>query len=340
MSARVTGLADAWGRLKTAGHRAGDYVRLRLPAVSACPTYAARRISDGSAALILEVDKRAASRLSELPSSKGLELSTSALSPGRSGRTRLILALSEPEFAEVFSALADDIVLTLHEVSSGTEAVATLVDRLLTWQEFLRRFGAQGMSAEARRGLYGELVFFRDFLLKVLPGADAVMAWTGPQRAPHDFQTPHTSVEIKTTSAASPHSFRVANIRQLDDGSVSALYICVVRVDESAGGQETLPEAIDQLRSALGPNANQLDEALLRAGYIEAQRALYGSPHYSVRSAQFFRVADGFPRLLESELPNGVEDVSFSVALAGCADFVCSDREVLEALSPEGCDVD
>ena len=336
----MTGLAEAWDRLKTAGHGDSEYVRLRLPAVSPCPTYAARRIFDGSAALILEVDKRALSRISELPSSKGFELSISALSPGRSGRSRLILALAAPEFLDVFSSLADDIVQTLHGVSSEAEAVAGLVDRLRTWQEFLRRFGSQGMSREACRGLYGEVVFLRDHLLKVLPGTEALKAWKGPNRTPHDFQTPYGSVEVKTTSAASPHSFRVANIRQLDDRGISALYIFFMRVNESEGGEETLPEAIDRLRTALGAGGTQLDEPLIKAGYIEAQRALYESPRYSVGLYRFFRVRDGFPRLLESDVPSGVEGVSFSVALAGCADFACSDREVLETLSPEGCDVD
>ena len=336
----MTGLAEAWGRLKTTGHGMGDYVRLRLPAVSACPTYVARRISNGSVALILEIDKRVLSGLPDLPASKGFELSIGALSPGRSGRTRLIFALSDPEFLDVFSSLADDIVRTLRGATDESDAVKQLVDRLRTWQEFLKRFGSQGMSREARRGLYGELVFLRDCLLKVLPGPEAVKAWTGPRRAPHDFQTPYGSVEVKTTSAASPHSFRVANIRQLDDRSVSVLYICVVRVDESESGEETLPEAIDRLRSALGASAKQLDRALITVGYIEAQRTLYESPRYSIRSLRFFRVGGGFPRLLESEIPKGVESVSFSVALAACAAYACSDREVLETLSPDGYDAD
>lgn len=336
----MTGLAEAWGRLKTTGDGKGDYVRLRLPAVSACATYAAKRTTDGSVALILEVDKRALSGLSKLPASKGFELSISPLSPGRSGSTRLILALSEPEFLDVFSSLADDVARTLRGVTSETEAVAQLVDRLRTWQEFLRRFGSQGMSREARLGLYGELVFLRDYLLKVLPGTEAVMAWAGPRRVPHDFQTRHGSVEVKTTAAATPHSFRVANIRQLDDRGVSALYICVVRVDESEGGKETLPEAIDGLRSALGASSKQLVEPLITAGYIEAQRTLYDSPRYSIRSIRFFQVRDGFPRLLESEIPNGVEGVSFAVAIAACADLACSASEVLETLSPECYDAD
>ena len=336
----MTGLANAWGRLKTIDQKLGDYVRLRLPVVSACPTYAARRLSDGLVALILEIDKRVLYGLPDFPASKGIELSISTVSPGRSGRMRLILALADPEFLDVFSSLADDIVRTLVAATDEAEAVAQLVDRLRTWQEFLRRSGSQGMSREARRGLYGELVFLRDHLLKVLSETDAVMAWTGPSGAPHDFQTPYGSVEVKTTAAASPHSFRVSNIRQLDDGGVAALFVCVVKVDESESGEETLPAAIDQLRSALGASAKQLDEPLIKAGYIEAQRTLYQSPRYSIRSPRFFRIGDGFPRLLESEIPSGVERVSFSVAMAACADFVCSDREVLETLSPDGYDAD
>ncbi len=336
----MTGLTEAWEELDTAGHGLDGYVRLRLPVVLACPTYAARRISDDSVALILEIEKRVLSGFPDLPASKGFELSISPLSPGRYGRTRLIFALSDPESLDVFSSLADDIVRTLVGARDETDAVAQLVDRLRTWQEFLRRFGSQGMSREARRGLYGELVFLRDYLLKVLPGTEAVMAWTGPRRAPHDFQTSYGSVEVKTTAAATPHSFWVANIRQLDDVGVSALYLCVVRVDESEGGEETLPEAIDRLRSALGASAKQLDGPMINAGYIEAQRSLYESPRYSIRSPRFFHVGEGFPRLTESAIPNGVERVSFSVALAACADYVCSDREVLETLSPEGYDAD
>ena len=191
----MTGLAEAWDRLETLGHGLGDYVRLRLRAVSACPTYAARRLSDGSVALILEIDKCVLSELPDLPAGKGFELSISTLSTGRSGRTRLIFALSDPEYLDVFSSLADDIVATLVGAKDETDAVAQLVDRLRTWQEFLRRFGSQGMSREARRGLYGELVFLRDCLLKVFSVTEAVMAWTGPRRAPHDFQTPNGSVE-------------------------------------------------------------------------------------------------------------------------------------------------
>ena len=66
----MSGLAEAWERLNTAGHGLGDYVRLRLPAVSACPTYAAKRLSDDSVALILEIDKRVLSGLPDLPASK------------------------------------------------------------------------------------------------------------------------------------------------------------------------------------------------------------------------------------------------------------------------------
>jgi len=334
----MTGLAEAWDQLEMTGREAADYVRLRLLTVSACSTYAARRLSDGAVALILEIDKKALSRLPDLPASRGFELSISPLSPGRSGRTRLILTLSDPEFLDVFSSLADDVVRTLSGATDEKHAVTRLIDRLRTWQEFLRRFGSQGMSREARLGFYGELVFLRDCLLKVLPGRDAVMAWRGPRRMQHDFQTLHGSVEVKTTAATSPHSFRVANIRQLDDRGISVLYVCVVTVDESESGDETLPEAIDRLRSALGASAEQVDGVLIEAGYIEAQRALYESPRYSIRSLRFFRVADGFPRLLESEIPNGVEAVSFSVALAACADFASSEREVLSTLSPEAFD--
>ena len=327
-------LEKAWDYLNVAGQGTAEFVRLRLKEVGACALYVARRVSDGLPALILEVPTRDLLPRQDLPDSQGLRLSTRALSPGPHGTSRMVLSLTEPGFEEVFRSLADDLVRALASAESAADVVALLVARLVMWQEFLRRFGARGMSREAQLGLFGELVFLRDYLLQVIPPRSALDAWAGGRRAAQDFQTSRGSVEVKTTAAATPHSIRIANLRQLDDRGLAALFVCLVQVSESDDGSETLSDCIGRLRQRLLPHGADFTTRLLEAGYVEAHRDLY-QVRYSVDSVRFYRVGEGFPRLLPPDVPDGVEEVAYSVALAGCREFVCTDRDVLDALDPE-----
>jgi hypothetical protein len=54
---------------------------------------------------------------------------------------------------------------------------------------------------------------------------------------------------------------------------------------------------------------------LLEAGYLDEQAHLY-SRGYVLRSFHAFEVKEGFPRLLEEDLPTGVGEVSYSIDLA------------------------
>jgi hypothetical protein len=78
--------------------------------------------------------------------------------------------------------------------------------------------------------------------------------------------------------------------------------------------------------------ALQYRDALRLAGYLDVQASMYATG-YAVRALQLFRVGPGFPRLLERDLPPGVGDVRYTVALAACQEFEVSTAELHAALT-------
>jgi hypothetical protein len=329
----VTELSNAWQKLDPALGAGDGYVRLRLPSITACATYAARRISDGRETLIVEIPTASLPPAAEYPQSAGFELKAEALAPGRFGRARLLLCVSHDRFRDIFHVLCEDVVRCLATALDEPEAVRTFVSRLARWQAFLKKHDPGGLSLTERRGLFGELTFLNQLLSCDINARAAVDAWKGCRAANHDFQLPHGSVEVKTTSANTPHSFRISNVGQLNDHGIESLYLHLIKVDENEGGAISLPELLEQIRVKLEGSAVEVfEESLLEAGYFQVHHVLYSSPRYSVRSKRYFHVREGFPRLLATALPAGIEDVTYAVAIAACTPFERDEQQVLDQL--------
>ena len=276
----------------------------------------------------------------EWPECRGLEL----LAMSVSGQPYLALRLRDPSASDVFSVLAEVLALRVTKAHTEGQAVSELLGTLRQWQLFLAA-AREGLSVEAQRGLFGELLFLGQVLIPAMGPSAAVGGWKGFSRAQQDFQFPAGAVEIKTTSAVVPSAVRITSERQLDDRGVGALFLHVVVVDdrEVAPGPgapgETLAELVSGTRRLADPDAwarAKLDEGLLQAGWVDVNAAKYEVRRLTVRAQLTFRVRDGFPRLLEGALPAGVGDVHYELDLGVCKAFEVPTAAMLGALMGPG----
>jgi hypothetical protein len=244
--------------------------------------------------------------------------------------------LLDRRFETVFTALVEDLISSASTAKTSGDAVAAVVGRLQRWQRFLAR-GAEGLGWEAQRGLYGELYFMRHRLAPAAGVEEAVASWTGPSRAPQDFQTRGWAVEVKTTGTEQPQRLRVTSSRQLDDTGLTLLVVYHLSVDIRAAGQgETLPSMVDAMRSlaaAHPPSADSFEDHLLEMGYLDQNSDQYSSAAYTPRGESAYRVSDGFPRIVEAMLPAGVGDVSYVIDASACAPYELDMAELLASIS-------
>jgi hypothetical protein len=94
----------------------------------------------------------------------------------------------------------------------------------------------------------------------------------------------------------------------------------------------TLPALVAGLREILRANYMAValfEQGLLERGYLDTQAWRYQKTGYVIRELNAFRVADGFPRLTERDLPPGVGDLTYSISIAECRKFAVSIEDVI-----------
>lgn len=244
----------------------------------------------------------------------------------------LDLVLRAAAYTDIFTALVADLLVRLAQVTA--EPGGVVVNRLGEWQRMLASVSPDGLSREQQRGLFGELHTLSDLFLPTF-GPGAVYAWTGPDQQLQDFRFQQGSVEVKTATGRDANRVRISSERQLDDTGAGALFLVTLALDARQGGRGvSLPELVRQVRGQavrLGV-AGELEQRLVRAGYLDTQSRLYEDQRYSLRRRTVHRVTDGFPRITEQTRPVGVSDVGYTVDLLAAARFLVGHEDMITVL--------
>lgn len=267
------------------------------------------------------------------PACRGLFVFTENIS----GHAHCGVSLKDERFADVFTALAEDLARRVSETSSASEAVGVFFVQLGRWQNFLAA-STEGLSPEAQRGLWGELHCLQEHLVPAFGIEKAVEGWKGGQKANQDFQFLSGAIEVKTTTAKQPQAIRITSERQLDDSAWAHLFLNVLVLETREGGGATLPAKVESLRSQSAAHQKVreiFEDALLASGYLDAHAGLYSACGYLTRATHWFQVKESFPRLMESSLPSGVGDANYALSLAACETYMVTPENALAKLASE-----
>ncbi|MFC4914094.1 PD-(D/E)XK motif protein [Actinomadura gamaensis] len=320
-----------WEQLNTPAGARGRSM-LRLHGDSPHNLFIAVSHPDRQRMLILETDtssyEQAAGDLGSLPRTGGLEMRFARVSRNS---YELVAVLTSDELREVFTPLVSDIAGAVASAPDSLGAVRAAIDRFRRWQDLLKAVGEDGLGSEARRGLFGELLFLNEFVLPARGAHDAVLSWTGPQGADQDFQLPQLTVEVKCSSTRASSEITIANERQLDSTSAPNLLLALFVLDERRGGTGTsLNVLVEQARHRLlGPETRaRFDDLLVNAGYFRHHRQRYDEPRYTVRDIRFWSVSGDFPRVVVSDLRPGVTSCRYRIHTTGLDQYRLQDKEV------------
>jgi len=235
------------------------------------------------------------------------------------GRWSLRIILSEPQLLPVFAALCRDIIAFTRIGVDETTLAAAVIGRIDRWRTLLERDGT-GLDESVLRGLIGELFVLETELLPTLSPHVAVKTWTGPYGSPQDFLLPSgIRIEVKTIGRDAG-MIRVNGLGQLDAG-IDPLVLMVVRVDvtgASAPGAVTVPLLISRLRTRLAQDPDALvdfDAALACAGWHD--HPSHSNLALRPVGIEAHDIDDHFPRLTRASVPNGVDEVHYSITLPG-----------------------
>ena len=147
----------AWSSLSGDGAELG-WQAIALPAAGFLELRAGRRSPDNAEAVLVGFPSAQLAAADKLPEGQGFAVERA--DPEGNGKLWLALTRKPAGSAELFAAMACDVVGALDEATAASvdeaKLVRIFVRRVGAWQEFMRK-GAQALSPEAEIGLIGEL---------------------------------------------------------------------------------------------------------------------------------------------------------------------------------------
>ena len=247
----------------------------------------------------------------------------------------LIMELQKYDYITIFATFAARICIELDQLTEPDKAIRAVLHIINKWKSFFSG-NVDWLSENQQTGLYGELHWLELLFEKDFPIDTIVSAWTGSSRTSQDYEFDKIAIEIKSTTAIDTSIVKISNIRQLDDSALDVLFLVRTSFDVRRGNENTLPELITKIRTKIHDSAPtvsiQFEEKLINAGYYENHSDHYAQRCYFKRTTDSYRITNGFPRLLESKIPNGITKVSFELSLDYCKEFLVAEEVVLNAI--------
>lgn len=310
-------LAEAWRALRGLADGPG-WRTIPVCTGGPCRLLAGRQSPGDEEALLVDVGGAPVRAAVQLPQGRGfavVQVIVEATAPSAwIGITR-----RPGGSADLFAAMAEDIVRTLHGVTDVRRAnlLRVLLDRIRAWQMFMDRGGDGVLGAEAEIGLLGELVLIGELVRAGVTGLTVCEGWEGPRDGVQDFRWRSGAIEVKTSSAPlGSFPARIGSIDQLDDTNVRPLFLAAVRLAEVESGR-TLPEWVAGVRERLAGQEAALgtfNDRVLQGGYSDAQADRYAR-RFEVREVRVFTVNQMFPRLTRSTVPGGITEARYQMDL-------------------------
>lgn len=229
-----------------------------------------------------------------------------------------IIRLEEESNRDVFLKLCLDLIERVTASNETEEIFYIICGRLKKWQSLLSGKTRNLLSATEIQGLYSELYFIAEMLMKDKSRESLLIkGWEGPERIQHDFVLGDTAVEIKSVAGNQRGKVKISSEDQLDT-HVEKLYLRVYFLSEIQDdiNAESLNAIVRRIISLLIDKENRelFEIKLGAAGYIDIPD--YDVPFFRVKDCRSYLVDNDFPRITRNTIPEGIEAVSYHVVLA------------------------
>jgi hypothetical protein len=259
--------------------------------------------SSGRRHILVEIPPREPSELLER-TSRGIGLQTVEMRGDGGERINFIdVACLEPQGHAALDVIVNEIADAL-DAGASILRIALVQNVLSKWRRFWSGISQGLLSHEQQIGLFGELWFLLHWLGPSVGLATAVRMWRGPVGGRNDFEATKIGVEVKTSSLSNV-VHQINGLEQLLEPADGSLFLMSIAVRDEASATDCLPIVIRNIRDGLDldyDTVSHFDSCLYAAGYQDAVESEYSKLKLRVRAEELYRVVDGFPRLVPSDL--------------------------------------
>jgi len=222
--------------------------------------------------------------------------------------------LNEFESEVIFFKIINDILEnTIHAISEKI-AINIFYSHLRKW---LLLFNPKKKSANESeiKGLIGELLFLKDYMIPKYGENKAVKSWTGLEKTKKDFSIDDTWYEVKTVKSDA-QKVEISSIDQLDSKSIGYLYIVFLEKMSVEYKGVNLIKVIDEILNLIDKDTVDIFLDALNKNNINLLGD-YSEFTYEIKYSKMYEVNDEFPRLRFIDLPKQVISCRYDILIDG-----------------------
>ena len=246
------------------------------------------------------------------------------------GYVACVLQATSSDQNDVFTIVAKDILDNLRNQKEANKYIDSLKYRIEKWRDFFNNPASNRLSEKMVIGLFGELSFIKELHECGIDIASDL--WNGPLKSAQDFQGESVAVEVKTSASNSLESVHISSEIQLDNTDREALFLVGYRVERNDVSGKTLPDLIRMISELLSEQQKaRFNANLICLGYAVEDDCLYNK-RYSIKERQCYKIQDEFPKIIRSDLPQGVIDINYKLLLQTCSDFKVDFEEITQSI--------
>lgn len=232
------------------------------------------------------------------------------------GRWLVGFFLLDEEFTSYFELFCQDLIESSRQLVFNEEDGATfLVNRFESWATFFSRRN-QKLSKNAIRGLVGELIFIKHYLIPEIGKVRSINSWMGPTNSKQDFLTSEKWFEVKTIKPGGKtiHITSLEQLSRLDYGELAV--ICLNDVSRESSSGLTLNQIYNELLSVFEDfiTKKKFETMMILAGYQEDP--FYDNYSFEFVSYSMYGVVEGFPRILTDDIHEAISDLRYEIQIS------------------------
>ena len=251
---------------------------------------------------------------------KSTKLINTEIKKREDGKLSLSFDLVDNAYGSMFTIFCEDMIIECSSVDK-TKIIQSSVLKWKYWQELFGKKPSVYLDKADIKGLLGELLFLRDFMMPYYGNHEAIESWRGPLLGHKDFEIKDTWYEVKSINQNAV-SVTISSIDQLESDVVGHLEVVTLEDTSKAASKSiNLNEVVISILNQL--NTREDEEAfmirLTNIGYVS-------DPYYDNFAFQFmgfnrYLVSEAFPKIKRDDIDKSIDKVKYSILLNGIESF-------------------
>lgn len=229
-----------------------------------------------------------------------------------------------PEAKKVFFTFCENLIESVTGEVGESQALFLLKKRYMTWKSMFKREIEKAIPHEILQGLFGELFFLKNYMIKQFGVATAIQSWSGPELKSKDFSVGTEWFEIKTVGVNVP-TVEISSLSQLS--SEYNGHLAIIRVeemsDEFENGEASIGDLFKYIISVIDDETVEgvFLNKLSRYGFDISDDSI--NLKLNVKSVSRYAVDSDFPRISEKEIKHPeICNVKYSLAIAALHNYL------------------